>query len=485
MYYTIDKGYFILAAFLEVYYAKLSYKIERGVIIMDVHKLVSTLKGQVLFPEDAEYDEVRQVFYGGIDKKPTAIVQVADAEDVKKVILFAKEQGLELAVRSGGHSVAGYSSTDGGVVIDLRDMRNIQIDTADRTVWAETGLTAGELTSELDKHNFVLGFGDTGSVGIGGITLGGGVGFLARKFGLAIDNLLAAEIVTADGKILQVDESNHLDLFWAIRGGGGNFGVVTKFKYQLHELRDCYGGMLFLPATPKVISGIAELAAVAPDEMSAIVNVMPTFPMPFIPKEHYGKLSIMAMMVYAGDPKDGEKALAPFRALAEPLADMLKPMRYKDIFLPEPDNYHPTAVSHNMHVNTIDRAVATEILNWLDKLEAPMKALQFRVLGGAVAKVPEDATAYAHRKNAVMVNIAAFYETAEEKALRQKWIDDFAAALFQGDAAGYVGFLGPTEQGRLTDAYPPETLKKLREVKNIYDPENVFRLNFNISPFSV
>jgi FAD/FMN-containing dehydrogenase len=447
---------------------------------MDVKELTSIVQGQVTLPGDADYDEVRQVFYGGIDKKPAAIVRVADAMDVRKVILFAKEHELALAVRSGGHSVAGYSTVDGGVVIDLRDMRKATVDTSDKTVWAKPGLTAGELTSELDQYNLVLGFGDTGSVGIGGITLGGGVGFLARKFGLAIDNLLAAEIVTANGEILLVDENNYPDLFWAIRGGGGNFGVVTKFKYRLHELADCYGGMLFLPATAEVISGIAESTATAPDELSAIVNVMPTFPMPFIPKQYHGKLSVMVMLVYAGDPNEGEKVIAPFRKLAEPLADMLKPMRYKDIFPPENGSYHPTAVSHNMHMNNIDQAVATEIISWLNKLEAPMKALQFRVLGGAVSRVPEAATAYAHRKNPVMVNVAAFYETEAEKTVRQKWIDDFAAALFQGDSAGYVGFLGPTEQDRLADAYPPETLKKLREVKNKYDPGNLFRLNFNI-----
>ncbi|HET7638546.1 MAG TPA: FAD-binding oxidoreductase, partial [Ktedonobacteraceae bacterium] len=285
---------------------------------MDSQKLRSTFQGKVILPGDADYDKARQVFYGGIDKKPAAIIQVADAHDVSQAILLAKEHGLELAVRSGGHSVAGYSTTDGGIVIDLRGMHRVEIDTANETAWAEAGITAGELTAELDKHDFVLGFGDTGSVGIGGITLGGGVGFLARKFGLAIDNLLAAEIVTADGKVLQVDESNHSDLFWAIRGGGGNFGIVTKFKYQLHTLGDCYGGMLLLPATPEVIAGVADIARDAPDELSTITNLMPAFPLPFVPEAFHGKLSLMVLMMYAGDPKEGEKVIAPLRALAEP-----------------------------------------------------------------------------------------------------------------------------------------------------------------------
>lgn len=251
---------------------------------MDSQKLDSIFQGKVILPDSADYDKVRQVFYGGLDKKPAVIIEVADAKDISRAILLAKEHNLELAIRSGGHSVAGYSSSDGGIVIDLRHMRKIEVDTANKTVWAGPGLTAGELTSELDKYNLVLGFGDTGSVGIGGITLGGGVGFLARKFGLAIDNLLAAEIVAADGEILQVDDKNHPDLFWAIRGGGGNFGVVTKFKYKLHELGECYGGMLLLPATAEVISGFVDIAKRAPDELSTIANLMPTSPCPSYPR---------------------------------------------------------------------------------------------------------------------------------------------------------------------------------------------------------
>ena len=237
---------------------------------MDSLKLSTLFKGKVITSADAEYDAERQVFYGGIDNKPAAIIKVADAEDIQKAIAFARDQNLELVVRSGGHSP--YSATDGGIVIDLRDLHEIDVNEASKTVWAGSGLTAGQLTTELDKYNLAIGFGDTGSVGIGGITLGGGVGFLARKFGLAIDNLLAAEIVTADGEILQVDSENNADLFWAIRGGGGNFGVVTKFKYELHNLNECYGGMLLLPATPEVISDITQIAKEAPEELSMIIN---------------------------------------------------------------------------------------------------------------------------------------------------------------------------------------------------------------------
>jgi FAD/FMN-containing dehydrogenase len=447
---------------------------------MDRQELKSKFQGHIILPDDTDYDQARQVFYGGIDKKPAAIIRVSSTEDVQQAVQLAKEKKLELAVRSGGHSVAGYSTTDGGLVIDLRDMHKIDIDAANKTAWAETGLTAKEVADELDKQNFVLGFGDTGSVGIGGITLGGGVGFLVRKFGLAIDNLLAAEIVTADSEVLQVDESNHPELFWALRGGGGNFGVVTKFKYRLHDLGDCYGGMLMLPATPEVIAGCMKIAHEAPDELSMIINIMPAFPLPFIPKEHHGKMAVMALIMYAGDPAKGEEIIAPLKALAQPYADMTKTMRYKDIFFPEDASYHPTAVSKTMHLNKFDVDNAETAIEWLSKISAPMRALQLRVLGGAMSKVPEDKTAYANRKQPIMANIAAFYETEDEKQERQKWIDDFSDALNQGDNAAYVGFLGPNEQDRLLDAYPQVTLDRLRELKKKYDPDNLFKLNFNI-----
>jgi hypothetical protein len=447
---------------------------------MEIIKLKTLFTGRVISPEDSDYDKTRQLFYGGFDKRPAVIIRVVNVEDIKKAISLAKERNLELAVRSGGHSVAGYSSSHGGIVIDLRDMKKLDINTSQKTAWAETGFTAAEVTNELDKYNFVLGFGDTGSVGIGGITLGGGIGYLVRKFGLTIDNLLAAEIITTDGQVLQIDKDHYPDLFWAIRGGGGNFGVVSKFKYALHELSECYGGMLLLPATADTILGCIEIAKKAPEELSAIFNIMPAPPMPLVPPEYHGKLSIMALMVFSGDPQDGEKAIAPIRDLTTPLFDMVKPMRYKGIFFPEDESYHPTAVSRNMYLKDVELDTAKAILAWLNKIEAPMKALQLRVLGGAMERILSGETAYAHRKNEIMGNIAAFYQNEKEKVERQQWVNDFSRALFQGDSSGYVGFLGPAEQNRLLDAYPEETLQKLRKIKRQYDPENLFRMNFNI-----
>jgi FAD/FMN-containing dehydrogenase len=287
--------------------------------------------------------------------------------------------------------------------------------------------------------------------------------------------VLAAEIVTAQGEVLQVDETQHPDLFWALRGGGGNFGVVTKFKYALHEVKEAYGGMLFLPAAPEVLAGYMALAERAPRELSSILNIMPAFPMPFIPKEHHGKLCIMAMMMCVGDIAFAEETLKPFRELATPLADQLKPMRYAEMFPPQGEEYHPMAVSQTMFMKSVDQAMATTIIEELNKFDAPMRAVQLRVLGGAVEDVPVDATAYAHRKNKIMVNVATFYETPEQKPQRTEWINYMVKTLDQGDNAVYVNFLGATDEHRLHDAYPGQTLEKLIEVKKKYDPENFFR----------
>jgi hypothetical protein len=449
-----------------------------------IPELRAAVSGRVITPEDSDYDQARTVFYGGFDRRPAAIVRAANAGDVAHVVSLAGENGVELAVRGGGHSTAGHSTTEGGIVLDLRDMRGLEIDVENRTAWAEAGLTAGDVTAAAAEHGLVIGFGDTGSVGIGGITLGGGVGFLVRKYGLTIDNLLAVEMVTADGQLRRADAKNHPDLFWAIRGGGGNFGVVTRFKYQLHELGQVLGGMLILPATPEVIAGVMAEGASAPEELSMIVNVMSAPPMPFLPKEVHGKLIVLVMPVYAGPPEEGERVLAPIRALAEPLADMVKPMRYADMFQPEEGegDYHPSAVSHNMYVNHVDRQMAQTMLDFIKASDAPMRVAQLRPLGGAAARVPVEATAYAHRRSPVMVNVAAFFMGADDRAKREAWVADFAAALDQGDTGVYVNFMAEEDPERVRAAYPGETWERLTQIKTKYDPTNLFRLNQNITP---
>jgi FAD/FMN-containing dehydrogenase len=447
-----------------------------------VRALKSILNGRVVTPDDAAYDEARTLFYGGIERRPAAIVRPENALQVSNVVSLTRETGLELAVRSGGHSLAGHSLSQGGVVIDLKDMRALHIDEKNRTAWAETGLTAGEYTHAAGAYGLATGFGDTGSVGIGGITLGGGVGYLVRKHGLTIDDLLAAEIVTADGQILLTDEHTHPDLFWAIRGGGGNYGVATRFQFRLHPVDTIVGGILILPATPDVIAAFMAEAEAAPEQLSTIANIMPAPPMPFIPSEAHGQLVILAMMAYAGEVEAGERALAPFRSLAQPLVDMLRPMRYPEIYMPEEGDYHPTAVGHTMFLKEIDRKAASTITTYLEASDAGMRVAQLRVLGGAMARVPVEATAFAHRRSRILASLAAFYDTPEERALRQAWLSDFSTALHQGDSGAYVNFLGDESPDRVRSAYPGPTWDRLAAIKARYDPTNLFRLNQNIPP---
>jgi FAD/FMN-containing dehydrogenase len=445
-------------------------------------QFTADLRGRVIGPDHPEYDEARTVFYGRFDRRPALIIRAADAADVAQAIALARDSGLELAVRSGGHSIAGHGVTDGGIVLDLSELKALEIDAERRTAWAEPGLTTGEYTLAAARHGLATGFGDTGSVGIGGITLAGGVGFLVRKHGLTIDSLEAAEVVTADGELLRADADTHPELFWAIRGGGGNFGVATRLRFRLHEVDSVVGGMLFLPATADVIASFVAEAEAAPEELSTIANVMSAPPMPFLPAEVHGRRVVMALLAYAGPPEDGERAIAPFRALATPVADLVRPMRYPELFPPEQDDFHPIAAARTMFVGTVDRPVAETILDRLENATATMAVTQIRVLGGAVARVPAEATAFAHRQSRIMVNVAAMYERPEEGAEHEAWADGFAADLRQGDPGAYAGFLGDEGEERVRAAYPGATWERLAAIKARYDPDNLFRLNQNITP---
>ena len=446
------------------------------------HDNLTGVKGRVITPEDPTYDGVRTVFYGDIDKRPSAVVRVADAADVRRVIATARSDGYELAVRSGGHSLAGHSTTDSGLVIDLRGMSKIEIDANGRTAWVETGATALQVTEALASHGLVVGFGDSGSVGVGGITLAGGVGFLVRKLGLTIDSLIAAEVVTADGRHLRVDAENDADLFWAIRGGGGNFGVVTRVRFRLHELREFTGGILVLPATPSTIAGFTAAAMAAPDELSTIGNVMPAPPLPFLPSEVHGRLVILAMIAFAGDSASADRAIAPFRSLATPHADMVKPGPYLAMYQPEDPNNHPTAIGRTMYADSIDSSRAEAIVEYLSRPAVAMRAAQIRVLGGAAARVPSDATAYAHRSRAILMNIAAFYEGEAGRETSRQWTTELWKTLQPNDDAAYVGFLGGDGPARIHTAYPGPTWERLATIKATYDPTNLFRLNHNVPP---
>ncbi|KAB2882705.1 MAG: FAD-binding oxidoreductase [Albidovulum sp.] len=444
-----------------------------------IARLASSLRGRIVRAEDDDYDALRTIVPANYDGHPLAVIRVADAADIAAVFHFARITGVEVAVRSGGHS--GHSSSD-GIVVDLRDLNDLDIDQSTRTAWAGTGLTAGEVTRALEKHGLVVGFGDTASVGIGGITVGGGIGYLVRKHGLTIDSVLAAEVVTATGDILMVDSEHHPDLFWALRGGGGNFGVVTRWKYRLHPLSAFTGGPLVLPATPEIISRFVELADAAPDELSAIASVMPAPPPPFLPSDAHGKLVFFCMMAFAGEPAAAERALAPFRALAAPIADLVAPGPYSSLYMPEDPDQRP---AFSVRSRLLDRLGVTEAATIVERIEqsgAPMRLGEIRVLGGAMGRVPSHATAFAHRSSRVMCSFIAVYMDPREQALHDRWAADGIAALSEEEDRVYVNFLLTDPAERIRAAYAPDTWDRLMLVKRRYDPGNLLRRNRNVPP---
>jgi FAD/FMN-containing dehydrogenase len=441
-----------------------------------VPRLRAEVDGEILGARDAGYDAARAVRQPTIDRRPAAIVRPVHAGDVSRVVSIARETGVELAVRSGAHSFAGHGVAENGIVLDLSAMKAIQIDTETRMAWVETGLTAGEVTRALGPHGFAIPFGDSASVGVGGLTLGGGVGYLVRKHGLTIDSLLAAELVTADGELRYVDADEEPDLFWAIRGGGGNFGVATSFCFRLRPVATVTGGMLLLPASAKTIESFVDAASDAPDELSTIATVLGTAPpRPFIPAEHHGRPVLMAQLVFAGDA-GAEPALAPFRALG-PLADMIRPQPYPDLYGREPEG--PSVVAANtMFLDMVDERVAEEMIAHLRESTAQVAAVQLRVLGGAVARVPSGATAFAHRSRRMIATVAAL----DSRPGHDDWVRDVPSALRQGERGAYVNFVGDEGAERVREAYPGQTWERLAAVKREYDPENLFRHNQNIQP---
>ena len=443
-------------------------------------QLAGMLHGRLVQPGDADYDALREVVPANYDPRPAALVRVAGPSDIAAALRFARIHGLEVAVRSGGHS--GHSSIRSGVTIDLRDLNEMEIDVEARTAWAGTGLTAGDVTRAVEKHGFVIGFGDTASVGIGGITAGGGIGYLVRKHGLTIDSVLAAEVVTASGEVLIADRTRHADLYWALRGGGGNFGVVTRWKYRLHPLPDFTGGPLILPATPEVVSRFVALAQDAPDELSAIARVMPAPPLPFLPPAIHGKTVLFSTMAFAGPATDATAALAPFRAIAPPLADLVGPVPYSSIYMPEEYEQKPAFSVRSRLIDELGESEAAGIIGRIGCSTAPMRLGEIRVLGGAMARVPVSQTAFAHRNSRIMLSFIAVYSDPAEQSIHDRWAEDSIAELAQEVDRVYVNFLLTDPAERIHAAYPHDTLQRLRHIKRRYDAQNVLRRNRNILP---
>lgn len=443
-------------------------------------RLADHVTGPVILPGHDGYDQARQVFNARFDRRPAAVVRAADLGDVVATIRFARDHGLDLAVRGGGHSMAGHGTIDGGVVLDLSPMGRVDLDPAGRTAWAQAGVTAGRYTAAAHEHGLATGFGDSPGVGIAGLTLGGGIGWLARKHGLTADQLLATELVTADGDVLQVDAETQPDLFWALRGGGGNVGVVTRLRYRLHEVATVLGGMLLLPASPQALQEFVAIADAAPDELSTIVHVGKAPPLPFVPEAHHGRLVMIVMLVYAGDLDAGERVVAPIRGIAEPIVDALRPMPYPAMFEEEGPPRAAMAV-RSTFLDDLDDATATLLFDHLDAATTPMSAVQLRVLGGALGRVPVEATAFAHRRRRMLLNVVAASEQPDDPA-REAWVVGLLDALRPATTGAFVNFMADEDTARVAEAYPHGAYERLAAIKARYDPTNLFRGNHNITP---
>ena len=455
-----------------------------------VEQFASRLRGGLLRPGDADYEEVRQLWNGVIDRRPALIVRAADEADVIDSVNFARENDLLLAVRGGGHNVAGTASADGGLVVDLSAMKDIEVDPERRTVRAGAGVTIGELDAETQRHGLATPMGVVSETGIAGLTLNGGMGWLRRKHGLSQDNLVSVEVVTADGRSLTASEDENADLFWGIRGGGGNFGVVTSFEYRLHpvgpEVMFCF--VLYPGDRAKEVLRFAEeYVAEAPDEVSPL-GVLGRVPgVEDFPEEWHGEQYVALLAMYAGGVEEGEEALRPLRGLGGPIADLSGPMPYTEAqkVLDEdyPDGWRYYWKSVN--VGGLEDGVIEALMEHAEAAPSDHSTIDVWFQGGAMGRVGADESAFGDRSAPILIGIEANWEVGEDEA-NIAWARACYADMRRfSDGGVYLNFPGFLEEGQglMRDAYG-ENYERLVALKDEYDPANLFRLNQNIEPTS-
>jgi hypothetical protein len=459
---------------------------EAGTAAEHLQVLAGRLDGELITGEDSRYEEMRRVHSVLVDRRPLAVVRAATPRDVCEAVRFGTEHGYPLTVRSGGHSLAGHSVADGALLIDLSAMRGVAIDPARRTARVQPGVTSGQLMEQAHPHGLALSTGDTASVGVGGLATGGGIGWMVRKYGLTIDNLLSAEVVTADGRITRASATERADLFWAIRGGGGNFGIVTEFEFRLAPVDLILGGALVLPATREVLRAYLDYAPVAPEGLTTIATVMHAPPAPFMPAEAVGRLVLAILACWTGDLEEGQTALAPLRAAATPIADTVAAIPYPAMYRYTAGGERPHAsAGRSMFASQLSDASIEAILSAMEQCTSPTSMVQLRGLGGAVTRVGRTETAFAHRDKQYMATVIGSWHGADEDAAPHRaWVTSLWEQI-RLDADGvYANFLEDEGDERVHEAYPEPTFSRLVEIKQRYDPANVFRFNQNIAPRS-
>jgi FAD/FMN-containing dehydrogenase len=451
-------------------------------------ELEGTLRGQMVRPSDPDYDAARLVWNAAHDRRPALIIRCAGTADVVRGVEFARSEGLPLAVRSGAHSVAGFSTCDGGIVLDLSPMKGIRVDPITRRAVAQVGLTWSEFDHETQAFGLAVTGGLVSSTGIAGFTLGGGIGWLLREYGLTCDNLLSADVVTADGQLVTASEHEHTDLFWALRGGGGNFGVVTSLEFRLHPVGPLvFAGPVFYAGADavEVLRGWRDLTETLPDQLTTLANILIAPPVPFLPEATHGQPVVGILGMYAGPVEDGAKAAQPLRTLAEPIADLMGPMPYTamqslldPLWTAGAQNYFTGAVLNGLTDATLDTLLAHHAAG-----QAPVRELHLHHCGGAMARVAASATAFAHRDAAYVLNIIARSPVSESFSEHVNWARTTHRAVDpETTAGGYVNFTSEYGADKVQASYPPDTYARLVSVKDRYDPTNLFQLNQNIRP---
>jgi FAD/FMN-containing dehydrogenase len=455
-----------------------------------ISELEGGLGGAVVRPGDPDYEQARRIWNHGIDKKPALIVRPASTDDVVKAVRFATSEGLPIAVRGGAHSVAGYSTCDDGLVVDLSGLDQVDVDVANRRAVAGGGTKWSAFDAATQAHGLAVTGGLISSTGIGGFTLGGGIGHLVRRYGLTCDNLLSAEMVSADGSVIQASENENAELFWALRGGGGNFGVVTRFELALHPVGPIVlAGPVFFPAEEavQIMDGWRSFTKDCPDELTTIVNLTTAPPAPFVPEDWHFKKIAVVVACWSGEPSEGEAAVAPLRSLGTPIADLLGPIPYVELqglmdalWEAGSANYFTSAFLNELP----DEAIATYADYHAKSPDLPVQAeLHIHHLGGAMGRVAPDATAFTDRTSPYIVNCIARTPDAADLGPHRDWARAARDAMAKyGDGKVYVNFTGEGSDDRTKAVYPPDVYARLQQVKDTYDPQNVFCFNQNIKP---
>jgi len=453
---------------------------------LTIEQLQDQVRGAVITPDDEGYDRARRVYNAMIDKRPRVIVQAADADDVKAAVTFAREGELAIAVRGGGHSVPGFGTGDDAVVVDLSRMRGVRVDPAKRTARAEGGATWGDFNDATHAHGLATTGGIISTTGVGGLTLGGGIGYLARGFGLSCDNLLSAEVVTADGRRLIASENDNADLFWALRGGGGNFGVVTSLEFRVHPVKDIYGGPMFfeLDDAAAVLRFYREFIVDAPEQFGGFPAWQIAPPLPFIPEKRHGEPFLAFVACWAGPIEEGERALKPLHDVAPVVAEHVGPMPYPALNSAF-DGLVPPGLQHYWKANFVkeltDEAIEAHLQHG-PKVPVVNSTVHIYPINGAAHRVAPDATAFAYRDATFATVIAGMWPEPADNEANIKWVRDYYDATApHSEAGGYINFMAADDQDRIKANYRGN-YQRLVEVKRAYDPDNLFRLNQNIKP---